>query len=315
MHHIVSDAWSVVLLLNDLIESYFSMRAGGEPKFRELEYRYSDFVRWQRKLIGSSASEKMLSYWVEQLDGAPLFLDLPTDHARPPVQTFNGATHGFQLDGVLTEKISGLSSERNVTLYHTLLSAFQVLLHRYCNQDDLIVGSPFAGRNQQELHELVGYFINPVPLRSRVDDDPSFIDYLDRVKESVIAALENQEYPLPKLVDHLKVKRDPSRSPIFQVTFSMERIPGFDEQGIAVFLIGQGGHDFEVGDISVESIDLNLRQAQFEISLVVEEAGGNIYGCWQYNRDLFEPETIEHLNALYRQVLADLVEHPHKRIS
>ena len=315
MHHIVSDAWSVVLIMNDLIESYFSIKAGFEPEFAPLNCRYADYVKWQQDLLDGPESEGMLKYWVNQMSDAQLVLDLPTDHPRPPIQSFNGATHGFKLKENLTEKVEGLASERNVTLYTLLLSAFQVLLHRYCNQDDLLVGSPFYGRQRKEFHDLVGYFINPVVLRSKVDDDPVFTDYLDRVSDTRIGAFENQEYPLSMLVDHLQVRRDSSRSPIFQVTFSMERIPGVDDQGIAVFLIGQGGHNFKVRDISVESIDLNLRQAQFEISLVVEEADGNIYGCWQYNRDLFEPETIARLNMLYEQVLEDLVVHPGKRIS
>ena len=307
MHHIVSDAWSVVLLMNDLIESYFSIGAGGEPQFKELEYRYSDYVQWQNRLLESSESAKTLEYWIRELSDAPMVLDLPTDHARPPVQTFNGSTHGFKLSRELTEKVEALAADNQVTLYITLLSAFQILLHRYSNQDDIIVGSPLAGRHHQEFHDLVGYFINPVALRSRVDDDPVFRDYLQRVSKTFFGAFENQEFPVQKLVEHLEVKRDSSRSPIFQVVFSMEKVPGVDEQGIAVFLIGQGGHEFEVGDLSVKSIDLNLRQAQFEITLVVEEAGGNIYGCWQYNRDLFEPETISLLNELYEQILEDLV--------
>ncbi len=315
MHHIVSDAWSVVLLMNDLIESYFSLRAGGRPKYEPLEFRYHDYVRWQERLLESAEGGRMLRYWEEQMAGAPPTLDLPTDRPRAPVQTFNGATCGFKLEETLTKKILAFSAERNVTLYTTLLSAFQVLLHRYCNQDDIVVGSPFAGRRRKEFHELIGYFINPVALRSRIDDDPSFTDYLERVGQTVIGALENQEYPLAKLVDRLKVRRDPSRSPIFQVSFSMERIPGVDEQGIAVFLIGQGGHKFQVGDITVESIDLNLRMAQFEITLVVEEAGGNIYGCWQYNSDLFDSASIARLNDLYKQVLLEAVDHPERRIS
>ncbi len=315
MHHIVSDAWSVVLLMRDLMESYFSIKSGGKPRFQSQPYRYSDYIKWQEMLLQGPQREKMFNHWKDNLQGAPMVLDLPTDHPRPPVQSFNGSTHGFKLNDRLSRKIDSLAKKNNITLYTTLLSAFQVLLHRYCNQDDLIVGSPFAGRSMKEFHEIVGYFINPVPLRSRIDDDPTFLEYLQRISGSVIGALENQEHPISHLVDHLKVKRDPSRSPIFQVTFSMERIPGIDEQGIAVFLIGQGGHNFNVGDISVESIDLNLRQAQFEISLVVEEAGGHIYGCWQYNQDLFEPETIDRLNGLFKQILEEVVVHPEKKIS
>lgn len=315
MHHIVSDAWSVVLLMNDLIESYFSIESGGEPQFEELDYHYSDYVQWQNRLLESANISKTLEYWTEALRDVPMVLDLPTDHARPVVQTFNGSTHGFKLSRELTKKVEALASDNNVTLYITLLSAFQILLHRYSNQDDIIVGSPLAGRHHQEFHDLVGYFINPVALRSRVEDDPVFTDYLQHVSKTFFGAFENQEFPMQKLVEHLKVKRDSSRSPIFQVVFSMEKVPGIDEQGIAVFLIGQGGHEFGVGDLSVKSIDLNLRQAQFEITLVVEEAGGNIYGCWQYNRDLFEPETIALLNELYEQILADLAVNSNKKIS
>ncbi len=315
MHHIVSDAWSVALLMQALMESYFALKSGIAHKLQQLPFRYSDYVNWQQSLLKGPQKEKMLRYWKDQMQGAPLVLDLPTDHPRPPVQTFNGATHGFKLDNRLSRRVDALAKSNNVTLYTTLLSAFQVLLHRYCNQDDLIVGSPFAGRHLKEFHEVVGFFINPVPIRSRVVDDPSFNEYLNQMSDSVVTAIEYQEHPISHLVDDLKVKRDPSRSPIFQVTFSMERIPGVDEQGIAVFLIGQGGHNFKVGDISVESIDLNLRQAQFEISLVVEEAGGQIYGCWQYNQDLFEPATIDRLNGLYKQILEEVVVHPEKKIS
>ena len=315
MHHVISDAWSVALLMNDLTESYFSLRAGGRPKYEPLEFHYYDYVHWQERLLESPEGGRMLRYWEQQLAGAPPTLDLPTDRPRAPVQSFNGDTFGFKMEKGLTKKVLAFSSERNVTLFTTLLSAFQVLLHRYCNQDDIVVGSPFAGRNRKEFHKLIGYFINPVALRSRTDDDPSFADYLERVGQTVIGAMENQEYPLARLVDQLKVRRDPSRSPIFQVSFSMERIPGVDEQGIAVFLIGQGGHNFQVGDITVESIDLNLRMAQFEITLVVEEAGGNIYGCWQYNSDLFDSDTITRLNDLYKQVLLEAVDHPERKIS
>nr|AHZ46164.1 PKS/NRPS hybrid [uncultured bacterium 12-5D] len=315
MHHIVSDAWSVTLILNDLIESYFSLKAGKVPQYAPLEYRYHDFVTWEHKHLESEGGEKMLEFWKEKIEGAPMVLDLPTDRPRPPVQTFNGATHGFKLDETLTEQVVKLTNEENTTLFTTLLSGFEALIHRYCNQDDLLMGCPLAGRNQSELHGIVGYFINPVALRSRVDDDPTFAEFLQRNSEQVVGAIENQQYPMARLVDKLKVRRDPSRSPIFQVSFSMERIPGVDEQGIAVFLIGQGGHEFHVGDMSIETVDLTLRQAQFEITLVVEEAGGNIYGCWQYNRDLFEPETIADLNNLYAQVLREVAADPQQHIS
>ncbi|HLW64289.1 MAG TPA: SDR family NAD(P)-dependent oxidoreductase, partial [Gemmataceae bacterium] len=315
LHHIVADAWSVIVLTNDLIESHFAFRAGDKPKLAPQPISYQDFVAWESKHLASPAGKRLAEYWKRQLKNAPLQLDLPTDHPRPTIQSFRGATHTFMLDDELSQKALALAAEQNVTLFTTLLSTFQVLLHRYCHQDDILVGCPLAGRNQRELQPVVGYFINPVPLRSHVDDDPTFVDFLKRNAQTAASAIENQQYPFPRLVQQLDVPRDPSRSPVFQVSFSMERIPGLDDQGIAVFLIGQGGHKFYFGDLSVETVDLTLRQAQFEITLVVEEAGGNIYGCWQYNRDLFEPATIAKLNELFARILKEAARNPLQRVS
>lgn len=315
MHHIVSDAWSVSNLMQDLIEYYFAIKAGRTPQVEPLPASYADFVNWEKAHLESGSGEAMFDYWKDHLAGAPPVIDLPTDRPRPAVQSFNGANHGFQLDEELTEAVVGLSKDHNVTLFTSLLSAYEILLHRYCQQDDLVVGVPLSGRTQQELRGLTGYFVNPVALRSRVDDDPSVSDYLARQSEGVNGALENQQYPFSKVVERLAVPRDPGRSPLFQVSFSMEKVPGMDEQGIAVFLIGQGGHTFHVGDLSMESIDLTTRQAQFEITLVVEEAGGKLFGNWQYNRDLFDSETIGRLSTLYERVLREISDRPEARIS
>ncbi|NRB45709.1 MAG: amino acid adenylation domain-containing protein, partial [Verrucomicrobiales bacterium] len=195
------------------------------------------------------------------------------------------------------------------------LSAYNALFHRYCDQDDIVVGSPMAGRNQKELGDMLGYFVNMVPLRSSTHDDPSFIEFLDRTSASVNGAIENQNYPFSRIINDLKMTRDPARSPLFQISFAMERVPGVDEQGIAVFLIGKGGHQFSVGDMTVETIDLNLRQAQFEITLVVEESGGQIFGCWQYNRDLFKSETIQKLSETFSLLLENVTRNPDIKIS
>ena len=315
MHHIVSDAWSVAVLMQDLIEYYFAIKAGKTPKVEPQPASYADFVNWEIAHLESEAGEKMFDYWKDHLAGAPIALDLPTDRPRPAVQTFNGATFGFQLDESLTESVEELSKASNVTLFTTLLSAYEILLHRYCQQDDIVVGVPLAGRSQSELQGLVGYFINPVPVRSQMEGDPTVSEFLTGNRENVNGALENQHFPMARLVERLNTPRDPGRSPLFQVSFSMERIPGIDEQGIAVFLIGQGGHTFHIGDLSMETIDLTTRQAQFEITLVVEEAGGHLFGCWQYNRDLFNEETIAQLSSLYEQVLREMVNAPEVKVS
>ncbi|MCB1205280.1 MAG: amino acid adenylation domain-containing protein [Verrucomicrobiae bacterium] len=315
MHHIVSDAWSVSVLIQDLIEYYFSAKAGRTPKVEPIAATYADFVKWEQAHLASGAGEKMFEFWQEHLAGAPAALDLPTDRPRPPVQTFNGATFGFQLDRDLTESVDGLAKENGVTLFSTLLSAYNLLMHRYCQQEDIVIGVPLAGRTQSELRNSVGYFINPVPLRSVLSDDLTVSDFLAASSRNVNGALENQQYPLSKLVDRLHVVRDAGRSPLFQVSFSMEKVPGIDEQGIAVFLIGQGGHTFHVGDLSMETIDLTTRHAQFEITLTLEEAGGQLFGCWHYNRDLFDEGTIAELCGLYEQVLREMTRVPASKLS
>lgn len=315
MHHIVSDAWSVAVLIQDLIEYYFSAKAGRNPSIETAPASYADFVRWEQAHLASAAGERMFEHWKEHLAGAPAALDLPTDRPRPAVQTFNGGVFGFQLDHELTESVDALAKGSGVTLFATLLSAYNLLLHRYCRQDDIVVGVPLAGRTQSELRSTVGYFINPVPLRSILDEDATVSDFLAANGQSVNGGLENQHFPLARLVDRLSVPRDPGRSPLFQVSFSMEKVPGVDEQGIAVFLIGLGGHTFHVGDLSMETVDLSTRHSQFEITLTLEEAGGQLFGCWHYNRDLFDRETILELNALYERVLREMTRLPGAKLS
>lgn len=315
MHHIVSDAWSISVMIQDLIEYYFSAKAGRTPKVEPIAATYADFVKWEQAHLASGAGDKMFEFWKEHLAGAPSAIDLPTDRPRPPVQTFNGATFGFQFDASLTEEVDGLAKKHGVTLFTTLLSAYNLLMHRYCRQEDLVIGVPLAGRTQQELRNSVGYFINPVPIRSTLAEDLTVADYLAANSRSVNGALENQQYPLARLVDRLHTVRDAGRSPLFQVSFSMEKVPGIDEQGIAVFLIGQGGHTFHVGDLSMETVDLSTRHSQFEITLTLEEAGGQLFGCWHYNRDLFDEATIVELGRLYEQVLREMCRVPGAKVS
>ncbi len=315
MHHIISDAWSVTVLVRDLIESYFTICSGRDPQFSPISVGFEDFVAWEQGHLNSETGAKMSAYWRQQLDGAPHQIDLPTDHARPAIQSFRGSTLGFMLDDDLTHRVLQMAAQQNVTLFTLLLSAYNVLLHRYTGQKDFLVGSPMSGRQHSELRHSVGYFVNPVPLRSQISDDPTFASYLRTLKETISNGLEHQQYPFKRMVQEAGVVRDTSRSPLYQVAFSMERIPGFDDQGIAVFLIGEGGYKFHLGDMQMESIDLITRQAQFEIMLVVEEAGGNIYGCWQYNSDLFNADSIERLNEMYCDLLSQLTRSATKRIS
>lgn len=315
MHHIASDAWSVALLFHDLLETYFLLKDGKYPQYLPQPFSYRDFVAWERTHLESDAGRRMLGFWKKELAGAPMELDLPTDHPRRPGRTSNGATHGLKLDAQLTQQVIALSAEQKVTLFTTLLSAFEILFHRYTGQQDMLVGCPFAGRPHHELEGVIGYFASPVALRSRIDDEITCLEFIDRNSAHVSEAIDNQYYPAERLVDELDVPQDPSRNPMFQISFSMERVPRLDAQWVAVLLVGQGGHRNYIRDMTAESIDLTLRQAPFEITLVAADAGDKIYGCWQYNGDLFEPHTIARLSDLYVQVLSEIVRNPLQRIS
>ena len=316
MHHIISDAWS-----DHRFDERFDRKLL-RPSSRQNARVARDRRALQRlPSVGESPPRKVIPGLGCATTGSATSLTRRscstcrlTGHVQR-FQTFNGGAYGFKLDEDLTAGVLNIASEKNITLFTMMLSAYEVLMHRYCNQDDILVGVPLAGRNQAELHDLVGYFINPVPVRSQVNDDPTFAEYVTRNSETVIGALENQHYPLAKLVDDVKAPRDASRSPVFQISFGMEKVPGLDGGEAAVFMIGQGGHKIHLGDITVESVDVTLRQAQFEITLMVEEAGGQLYGVWQYNADLFDESTIAYLSDLYAQVLSQVSENADLKIS
>ncbi|HVG43861.1 MAG TPA: amino acid adenylation domain-containing protein, partial [Longimicrobium sp.] len=294
MHHIVSDGWSLGLLFRELSTLYEAYLAGGESPLAELAVQYADYAVWQREQLEGEVLDRQLSYWTEQLAGAPELLELPTDHPRPPVRTYRGATVPVNVSPALLERSQALGRSEGTTLYMTLLGAFQALLSKYGGSEDIVVGSPIAGRTRREVEELIGFFVNTLVLRTDLSGDPSFREVLRRVRKVTLGAYEHQEVPFEKLVAELQPGRSLSHSPIFQVMFALQNT---------------GGGEGALSGLNVSGVEADLESAKFDLSLSLTATSRGLQGGVTYGTDLFEPGTIErmvrHLERVLEQVAVD----------
>jgi amino acid adenylation domain-containing protein len=294
MHHVVSDGWSMGVFFRELSALYAAYREGRESPLPELAVQYADYAVWQREQLAGEVLDRQLSYWKEQLAGAPDLLELPTDRPRPPVRSYQGATVPVELSLDLLERLQALGRSEGATLYMTLLGAFQVLLSKYGGGEDVVVGSPIAGRTRREVEELIGFFVNTLVLRTDLSGDPSFREVLRRVREVTLGAYENQDVPFEKLVAELQPERSLSHSPLFQATFALQTADG------------RGG---ALPGLDVSGIGAELAGAKFDLSLYLTATSRGLRGEMTYSSDLFDPGTIErmvgHLERLLEQVAAD----------
>jgi amino acid adenylation domain-containing protein len=301
-HHLVADFWSIDVLLRELAV----LAAGGS--LAPLPASYADFVRWQRQLLAGPRGQSLWAYWRDQLAGSPLALSLPTDRSRPRVQTFAGAARARRLEAELSGRIHALGRLHGATLFTTLLAAFAALLHRTTGQDDLLIGSPVAGRGPACLAGLVGYFVNPVVIRSTLPEDAGFDALLAQTRRTTLAALAHQDFPFPALAERLEPEHDPSRSPVFQVMFVLQQAapPG---EALAGFALGEEGATLRLGGLAIESVPLPRRGAQFDLTLAMAEWNGALSASCQFNTDLFDASTIDrmlgHLATLLAGAAAD----------
>ena len=222
MHHIVSDGWSIGVLIREVGALYGAYSQGQASPLPEPAVQYADYAIWQRGWLAGEVLEKQVAYWKQRLSGAPAAIDLPTDRSRPTVQSYRGGSVAFELPGPLTAGLNGLARAEGATLYMVLLAAFNVVLSRWSGQDDIVVGSPIAGRTHRELEGLIGFFVNTLALRTELTGDPSFRELLGRVKETALGAYAHQELSFEKLVAELNPVRDLSRQPIFQVLLALQ---------------------------------------------------------------------------------------------
>jgi non-ribosomal peptide synthetase component F len=294
MHHIVSDGWSMGVLSREFSALYAAYREGRESPLPALPVQYADYAVWQREHLRGELLERQLSYWRERLAGAPELLELPTDHPRPAVQTFRGAIERFELPGELLERLRALVRSEGATLYMGVLAAFQVLLSKYGGSDDIVVGSPIAGRTRKEVAGLIGFFVNTLVLRTDLSGDPSFRALLGRVREVTLGAYEHQELPFETLVAELQPERSLSHSPLFQVTFSLNDV---EEPGSGA------------AESSTEEVAPDFVFAKFDLTLALVATRRGLLGGLAYSTDLFERGTIVrmlgHLARVLEQVAAD----------
>ena len=317
--HIAVDGWSVAILLNELGEIFRGEIDGDEVSLRPLNRRYTDFVDWQTKMLMSPEGKRHGAYWRKQLSGELSYLNLKTDRPRPRVQTYDGSSHSFGLTEHLTERLRLLARDGGATLYMTLLAVFQVLLHRYTGQDDIIVGSPASGRSQAEFAGVVGYFVNPIALRGDFSFDPTFKAFHSQVRRNVLDALAHQDYPLSLIVDGLRIDHDPSRSALFQVMFNYNK----ERQPKQLTEVAFDGPQIKLWDPNLmpaavakdEYFNTIDGEGQFDLTLEMSEANGSIQGVFKYNVDLFEGSTIARMEAHLQTLLKGIVANPELRVS
>ncbi|HEY6186970.1 MAG TPA: MupA/Atu3671 family FMN-dependent luciferase-like monooxygenase [Pyrinomonadaceae bacterium] len=307
-HHITIDFLSLEIMFSELQTIYLAEKEEQAAPLAPHTVQYSDYVRWQSEMLAGAEGERLLSYWQKQLAGELPVLNLPTDRPRSSVPTLRGAIHSFPLDDDLTRRLRAFARAEGVTLYTTLLAAFYVLLHRYTNQEDIILNSPTASRSRSEFEEIVGYFANPVLLRASLAGNPTFMVFLNQVNKSVLGALDHQDYPFSLLVEQLQPAREPNRAPFSDVVFNLDRpLKG----GAIGAMMGQPS----VGELAMEPFVIENRVARYDLVLLLLEGEERFSAMLQYKSDLFDSSTIARMAEHYRILLGNIIEQPTERLS
>ncbi|WP_342781545.1 amino acid adenylation domain-containing protein [Amycolatopsis rhizosphaerae] len=301
-HHIVSDGWSTGILLRDLGECYAAAVAGRAPALPELPVQYPDYAVWQRERMRGERLERELEHWRSRLGGAPSTVDLPVDRPRPAVQTYRGANLTVSWPREVLEAVRRLGHEEGVTPFMTLLAAWAAVLSRYSGQDDLVLGTPTAGRGRPELEDLVGLFVNTLALRVDLTGDPTFRELLGRVRETTLDAYAHQELPFERLVEELRPERELSHSPLVQILFVLQNAP-----------LGGGGA-WPGLRLRAFADQVPGSTAKFDLTLSMREADDGLHANVEYNTDLFDRETIERLLGHYRALLEGALADPCRRV-
>ncbi|MGE6762156.1 non-ribosomal peptide synthetase, partial [Corallococcus interemptor] len=293
MHHVVSDGWSLGVLVREVSALYEAFAAGQPSPLPALPVQYADYADWQRRTLSGETLRQEMAYWEAKLSGAPAVLELPTDFPRPAIRSTAGATLGFTLSRELTEALRGLAHQEGGSLFMVLLAAWQGLLARYTGQQDLSVGSPIAGRTRAETEGLIGFFVNTLVLRAKVDADQSFRSLLQQVRATVLEAYEHQEVPFEKLVEALQPTRSLSHTPLFQTLLALQNVPT---------------EDVRLTDLRLRRLEATHSTSKFDVSVFFTETPEGLHGTLEYSTALFKQSTVErmagHLRTLLEAVAA-----------
>ena len=295
MHHIASDDWSWRVFCSEVAAAYAAIVANRKAEFPEPPIQYGDFAVWQKEWLRGDVLKKELEYWKKQLADAPPVLELPTDFPRPVSQTFRGACEWLDFSPRLSDEVNALSQAGNFTPYMILLAAFQALLHRYTGQEDIVLGSPVAGRSRASLENLIGLFVNMLVLRTKLDGNTTFFEVLHRTQATVLEALAHQEMPFDKLVEELQPERSASYSPLIQVMFALQ-----DELSDNLKLPG----------LAISQFPLDPGTAKFDLTFTIVKSGAQYRCCAEYNTDLFEAATVRRMLAHYERILESVASDP-----
>jgi amino acid adenylation domain-containing protein len=315
IHHIIFDFWSLGVLLEELGEVYLAAKSGHVASLAPLSLQYTDFVQWQHEMLAGPEGERQWAYWQQQLSGQLPVLNLSSDRPRPSVQTYRGLSFGWKIEGELPEKLRALCRQNNTTLYMTLVAAYLTLLHRYTGDQDLMIGSPVSGRNRAQLAGLIGYFVNPVLLRVDLSGHPTFTAFLDQVRRRVLSAMAHQDYPFPMLVERLQPTRDPSRSPLYQASFVLQRERGRQEKNLSLLAVGEQGARVKFGELEFVNFELAERITPFDLTLIMAETDHEISAAFEYNQDLFDTATISRMSQHFINLVEGIVADPDRSLS
>lgn len=295
LHHMVADGWSVGVLIDEFSQLYRGLRSGQPAELKALPVQYADYAAWQRDILEGQRLEAELGFWRNELAGAPQVLALPTDHPRPAQADSAGAAHAFRLPAALVQRLEALALAEGASLYMVLLASFQLLLHRLSGSDDLLLGTDVAGREASELEGLIGFFVNVLPLRSRLEAGARFVDLLAATKRTCLAVFEHQALPFDRIVEAMDVPRDRSRNPLVQALFVLQNTPQ---------------SDFAIPDLTIDLLPPAERSSKFDMALFLERDGQELCADWVYARTLFKAERIAALADAWQALLEQAVAAP-----
>ncbi|CAM1365647.1 hypothetical protein TSEDIMI_310009 [Tenacibaculum sediminilitoris] len=296
-HHIISDEWSLQIFVKEILTIYNALQANETSNLAPLAIQYKDYVVWKAQKLTATGTESHHDFWMKQFEGEIPTLLIPTDFPRPALQTFNGSELEFEFSEDIARKFKNLLQEHNTTLFMGLLSVVKTILYHYSGQEDIIVGTPIAGREHPDLEGQIGYYLNTLALRSQFDPATRYIDFLSQIKQTALEAFEHQEYPFDMLIDNLKLKKDLSRSPLFDVVMILQNVDIHRES------------DLEMNGIVVEPIKEQMNISKSDLRFQFADLGHSIGGTIEYNTDLFKKERvvqlIEHMKTLITLISID----------
>ncbi|MCP4263627.1 MAG: AMP-binding protein, partial [Planctomycetes bacterium] len=295
MHHIISDGWSMEVFISEFSALYEAFLQEKSSPLEPLPIQYADFSLWQRQWLSGEALQTQLNYWQQKLADATHTLEIPGDHPRPPVYTFNGGAENIAITPELTRKLTSLSQQTGDTLFMTTLAAFAMLLSRYSGMEDIVIGSPIANRTRKETEPLIGLFVNTLALRIDLSGNPTFLELLARVRKTTLESYDHQDLPFEQVVEALQPKRDMSRNPLAQVAFAYQNVPQ---------------SAFELPNMAISPVEFETHTVRMDLEFHIWEVDGGLECRLLYYKDIFEAATIKRLLGGFHTLLTSIAENP-----